>query len=185
MANSSQSHSTLCVVGENNCGETTTSPPHSTTQQNVSSAPAPSTQPAQQNTSQQQSLAPTTTGLQQVQQYAQEINAAEAQCTATDNKTISEYTNTVESYAADLYQLEESDSIDWSSLGQSEVNSMIISLNNDIQSAYNGTVVDLNACTPSSPVANPPIYTLPSCSASNGAELQSCASQIYSASGIP
>jgi len=144
------------------------------------------TTPKTSTVQQSNTTVPTSIGSQQqIQQYTQEINAEEAKCTTEDQQSISNYTNTVKSYAASLYQFEESTSSSWNSYGQSLVNSSILSTNNDIQSAYNGAVDYLGVCTPSTPVTNPPLYIIPSCNATDGAELQVCASQIYSASGIP
>lgn len=176
------STSTLCVMGEKGCGSPKPKNPEANTQSTNSNTATstPQVTPQENNVAQSQ---PSNTA--QEQQYSQEIAAAEAQCTSNDEKSITDYTNTVEAYAADLYQLEESDSSNWNSQGQSEVNSFIVEVNNGIHDAYEGTVVDLGVCTPSSPVTYPTQYQVPSCNATDGSELQTCATQIYSQSGIP
>jgi FtsZ-interacting cell division protein ZipA len=174
--------STLCVTGQKGCGTSTPTKPEATTQSTTSNTTnsISKASPQENNTAQTQP-----SNSAQLQQYAQEIAAAQEQCTSNDEKAITDYTNTVESYAADLYHLEESDSSSWNSLGQSEVNSAIVSTNSNIQNAYNGTIENLDICTPSTAVSDPPLYQIPSCNAASGSELQTCAEQIYSQSGIP
>ena len=174
--------STLCIMGEKGCDTSGPTKPEASTQSTNSNSTTSTSQaaPQESNTAQTQP----SNSVQQ-QQYAQEIATAQEQCTSNDEESITNYTTTVESYAADLYQLEETDSSSWNSLGQSEVNSAIVSTNSNIQNAYNGTLEIFDTCTPSTPVSNPPLYKIPSCNATSGSELQTCASQIYSQSGIP